>query len=126
MHRLICVLTGAQYLTSLFSLCHSNIFPKIISLHCFESYLSFQASDAQNIGMQVALKKCQQQLLSGSETVVYKDSNRLSLPLEGTKIIYKPLKGNLVLMKNVPFSDSILKPFVPHFTDTQSLARDTP
>lgn len=52
-----------------------------------------QASDAQNIGMQVALKKCQQQLLSGSESVVYKDSNRLSLPLEGTKIIYKPLKG---------------------------------
>ena len=53
----------------------------------------FQASDAQNIGMQVALKKCQQQLFSVSNSVLCKDSNRLSLPLEGTRITYKPLKG---------------------------------
>ena len=43
--------------------------------------------------MQVALKKYQQQLFSASDTILCKDSNRLSLPLEGTKITYKPLKG---------------------------------
>ena len=57
------------------------------------NFYDLQASDAQNIGMQVTMKKCQQQLLSGSESAVYKETNRLSLPVEGARLSYKPLKG---------------------------------
>ena len=57
-----------------------------------------QASDAQNIGLQVALRKHQQQLTtaSGSDYLSSKH-NRYSLQLEGeTTLFYKPMKGDLL------------------------------
>ena len=55
-----------------------------------------QASDAQNIGLQVALKKCQHKLVNDTDYVYSKSLSRRSLPVEGTKLQYKPLQGKFM------------------------------
>lgn len=55
-----------------------------------------QASDAQNIGMQVALKKYQRNLATGPELddlALKLSNNRHSMPPDSNVLIYKPLKG---------------------------------
>ncbi|KAL4231981.1 EF-hand and coiled-coil domain-containing protein 1 [Mactra antiquata] len=54
-----------------------------------------QASDAQNISMQVALKKYQRNLVSSNDaghSGVLK-SNRHSMPIDSSGMVYSPLKG---------------------------------
>lgn len=54
-----------------------------------------QASDAQNIAMQVALKRYQRNLVSGSTENLYfpRTNNRHSMPVDHHQLVYQPLKG---------------------------------
>lgn len=57
-----------------------------------------QASDAQNIGMQVAMKKYQRNLVTVPQCggVIPKGTHRHSMPADGNTLIYRPLKGTCI------------------------------
>lgn len=52
-----------------------------------------QASDTQNIGMQVALKKYHRNLVTSSGDMLCVVNNRHSMPVDSNVLVYKPLKG---------------------------------
>lgn len=73
-----------------------------------------QASDAQNIAMQVGLKKYQRNLVSTPEPefsgMALNGTNRHSMPPGGSTLVYKPLKGmeNIILpmLASTPLQNS--------------------
>lgn len=77
-----------------------------------------QASDAQNIGMQVALKKYQRNLVAVPEfgSALPNGTNRHSMPPASNLLVYKPLKGTGIPFPHYvilifPFSFSIALSF---------------